>query len=319
VTPLTPAGELLAAEIDRSGPIPFSRFMEVALYHSEFGYYRTHEDPFGTAGDFFTAEQLQPVFGRLLAAYLRTLRAELALTSPMTVVELGAGRAEMRNAFSEFHYVPVDIGYGAMPERFTGVVFSNEFLDAVPVDVVVARAGAIVEMLVSFDSGRFRWVDGAEVVRPLAEALGNLEEGDVREVQTERLRWLDRIDASLESGFVVTIDYGFTRRELIRFPLGTLMSYRRHQALDDVLAEPGNRDITAHVPFTDLQVRGEMLGWSTVTFEPLARLLLRAGELDQFESALAGDSERDRLKHRMQLKTLLFGMGETFRVLVQRK
>ena len=118
---------------------------------------------------------------------------------------------------------------------------------------------------------------------------------------------------------MVTIDYGFTRRELIRFPQGTLMSYRRHQALEDVLAEPGLRDITAHVAFTDLQERGECLGWQTIAFEPLAQIVLRAGEGDQFESALAGTTDAECAKHRLQLKSLLFGMGEVFRVLVQKK
>ena len=64
---MTPAAELLAAEIARSGPMPFPQFMETALYHPVHGYYRRPRDPFGTAGDFYTAEQIQPVFGILIA------------------------------------------------------------------------------------------------------------------------------------------------------------------------------------------------------------------------------------------------------------
>ena len=62
---MTAAGEVLAAEIEREGPIPFRRFMEVALYHPRHGYYRRPHDAFGREGDFFTAEQMQPVFGIL--------------------------------------------------------------------------------------------------------------------------------------------------------------------------------------------------------------------------------------------------------------
>ena len=311
VKSLTRAGEVLAAEIARSGPIPFSRFMDVALYHPEFGYYRQQKDPFGTSGDFYTAEQLQPVFGRVATAYLRMLTAEMEGGTPPTVVELGAGRNEMAEAFGGFRYIPIDVGYGEMPERFTGVVFSNEFFDAIPVDVIAGRANGAVEQCVTFDGSGFQWVDGAVV--PI-----DLEEGVVRETQTYRLSWFDRIHARLERGLIVTIDYGFTRRELIRFPQGTLMSYRRHQALDDVLADPGERDITAHVAFTDLVEYGEALGWRTVAFESLAQMIMRAGEADQFESTLAASTDAERAKHRLQLKSLLFGMGETFRVLVQR-
>jgi SAM-dependent MidA family methyltransferase len=306
----------MAAEIARSGPIPFSRFMDIALYHPQFGYYRRSKDPFGTAGDFYTAEQLQPVFGRLIAAYLKMLSPG---AGPLTVVELGAGRAEIGDAFAEFHYIPVDIGYGALPEGFSGVVFSNEFFDAVPVDVVVSRNGAILERRVGFEDGAFCWVDGPSAESSIAAAAGEMEDGMVREVQTQRLRWLDRIDARLQSGLIVTIDYGFTRRELIRFPHGTLMSYRRHQALEDVLAAPGERDITSHVAFTELEERGTKLGWETVSLEPLGRVLMSAGGRDEFAAALAGTNDEERLKHRLQLKSLLFGMGETFRVLVQRK
>src|SRR5271157_2750150 len=111
--------------------------MEVALYHADRGYYRRAQrapsDPFGKAGDFFTAEQIQPVFGILMAARVRRIYEEMGSPRDFTVVELGAGRREMAEAFSEWRYVPVDIGSGALPERLVGVVFSNEFFDSLPV------------------------------------------------------------------------------------------------------------------------------------------------------------------------------------------
>jgi SAM-dependent MidA family methyltransferase len=70
------------------------------------------------------------------------------------------------------------------------------------------------------------------------------------------------------------------------------MSYRRHQADEDVLADPGARDITAHVPFTALQEHGARLGLETVRFETLAQTLLAAGEPDQFAAALAASTPR---------------------------
>jgi SAM-dependent MidA family methyltransferase len=313
VDSLTPAGRILAAEMARTGPVPFSQFMETALYHPEHGYYRKPHDPFGTQGDFYTAEQLQPVFGRLIATAIDALRKELAIGNDFYVVELGAGRREMSGALAAFPYTPVDIDDGDMPGRFSGVVFSNEFFDALPVDLLARRGSTWFEQRVDFAEGRFTWDHSvpADVDQPADRR--------VIETQAHRLRWLERIAASLETGFILTIDYGYTRRELIRFPEGTLMSYRRHRALEDVLARPGEQDITAHVDFTALQERGSELGLETVRFESLAQMLLRAGEPDSFASALRAESEQEELRLRMQLKSLLFGMGETFRVLLQRK
>ncbi len=312
---------LLREEIARGGPIPFSRFMQAALYHPHSGYYR--RDRFGRAGDFYTAEQLQPVFGILIAARVRALKEQLGAPADFTVVELGAGREEMRAAFSEFRYLPVDIGRGELPRRFTGVLFTNEFFDALPVDVAVWRNGGFRELRVGWNGERFVWVESEPPPEPALEYLrrycGPRAEGELAEIHLAALDWIGRIARSLERGFVLTIDYGYRRRELVRFPQGTLMSYRKHTALEDVLAEPGARDITSHVPFTALEEHGRAAGLEPVRFETLAQALLAAGEADRFASALASPDEAETRRRTLQLKTLLFGMGETFRVLLQRK
>jgi SAM-dependent MidA family methyltransferase len=307
---VNPLAAIISDEIRRDGPMLFSRFMDLALYHPEYGYYRTPRDPFGKSGDFYTAEQLQPVFGRLMASYIRKLSGELCESRPV-LIEMGAGRREMADAFSEFAYIPVDIG-DPLPDRFTGVAFSNEFFDAVPVDLIVARDGASYERRVGMIGSRFVWDDTRPSAEPVAAGL------IVRELQHRRAEWLTDIASRIDRGVIITVDYGYTDREMVRFPEGTLMSYHRHVASADVLADPGQRDITAHVDFTALVTHGEELGLRSDPLRSLARVLLSAGEDDHFASALAGD-EQDQLRFRQQLKSLLFGMGETFRVLVQRK
>jgi SAM-dependent MidA family methyltransferase len=320
---VTPLGELLSEEIRREGPIPFCRFMEAALYHPQHGYYRRGRDPFGKAGDFFTAEQIQPVFGILMAARIRQLYEEMGAPRDFTVVELGAGRGEMAEAFSEWRYVPVDIGCGALPERFVGVAFSNEFFDALPVDVAVYRDGAFREQRVGFAEGRFHWSAGGaappEVERWLRAWAAPPEEGRWYEASLDAPRWVERIAGAMERGFALTIDYGYTRAESARFPAGTLMSYRRHTAREDVLEDPGERDLTAHVNFAAPEETGAAHGLRKERLETLAQTLLAAGEPDQFAAALESDDPRENRRRRMQLKTLLFGMGETFRVLLQRR
>jgi SAM-dependent MidA family methyltransferase len=137
---VTAAGEVLADEIRRNGPIPFRRFMDVALYHPQHGYYsrpRKHSrgHPFGKTGDFFTAQQPQPVFGQLIAARIRHLFQEMGAPADFTVVELGAGRGEMAPAFAEWRYVPIEIDAPVtpaesiafadfhLPEQVRGVLF----------------------------------------------------------------------------------------------------------------------------------------------------------------------------------------------------
>jgi SAM-dependent MidA family methyltransferase len=313
---MTPAAELLAAEIRRAGPIPFRRFMEVALYHPEHGYYRRPRDPFGKHGDFFTAEQLQPVFGILIAARIRQLYREMGEPADFTVVELGAGRGEMAPYFRDWRYVPVEIDAALSPAcPFTGVVFSNEFFDALPVDAAVFTGGAFHEQLVGFTEGRFHWIAGAPAGPEAEDYLRRYypppEEGRRYEINLDALGWIERIGRALRAGFVLTIDYGYTLPEWVRFRAGTLMGYRRHTAREDVLEEPGARDITAHVNFTALEEFARSRGFELARFETLAQTLLAAGEADQFAAALGSGED---VRRRLQLKTLLFGMGETFRV-----
>jgi len=317
---MNPLEEILREQIRRDGPIPFRRFMELALYHPEHGYYRCGRDPFGREGDFFTAEQLQPVYGILMAAAMRQWFRELGEPADFCVVELGAGRGEMAEAFSGWRYVPVEFGAGSLPESFTGVAFANEFFDALPVDLAVRRSNRWRMLRVGWSGARFCWVEGEAVddatQEGLEQSVGATEEGVVAEVHLEALAWLRRIAGSLRRGFLVVVDYGYTREESVLFPRGTLMSYRRHRASEDVLSEPGRRDITAQVPFSALQHYGARYGLQAVRFQRLGPFLLEVGEAGGLESVLSAESEAERVRRRLQLKTLLLLFGERFRILV---
>lgn len=311
---MNPLADLLDTGIRSGGAISFRRFMDAALYHPQWGYYTRARDPFGVAGDFYTAEQLQPVFGVLMRAVVRDLLA----SSEAAVVELGAGRGEMAPFFSQWRYLPVDVRRGAMPESFEGLVFANEFFDALPVSLIERRGSAMHEVLVDSRNGRFHFAPGPVVDERTAQYieryLPQLADGQRMEVNLAALDALDDVGARLRQGYLLAIDYGYTAAELIRFPQGTLMSYRRHRASEDVLADPGERDITAHVNFTALRLHAESTNWRTVRFESLTQTLLRGGEADHFQEAL-GDSPQNR----QRLKTLLYSMGEMFRTLLLAK
>lgn len=320
----SPLTEKLEARIRRDGPILFSEFMEAALYDPAYGYYsaahRQQQEPTGVKGDYFTATQLQPVFGRLMRTVAETLRQELALPSGCTLADWGAGRALMAEGFSGFRYVPVE-AHTPRPGPFEGIVFANELFDALPVDVVRGQRQSMRLLRVGFRDGRFTWVEAEEPEGEWKEYAGRmgrlLADSPAWELElpVRMDAVLGEIGASLVRGALLIIDYGYTEREVIRFPHGTLMSYRRHLASDDVLRDPGRRDITAHVPFTRLIECAARGGWKAGPLENLTALLLRAGERDHFASALQAEREEEAQRLRLQLKTLLFGLGETFRCL----
>jgi SAM-dependent MidA family methyltransferase len=200
------------------------------------------------------------------------------------------------------------------------VVFSNEFFDALPIDLAIYRDGVFRDQRVAFAEGRFAWETGPAVSAELDSYFRRYfpppEDGCYYEASLDALRWIEKIARALRSGYILTVDYGYTRPESVRFPAGTLMGYRRHIAREDVLEDPGERDITAHVNFSALEESGNACGLRTERFETLTKTLLAAGEPDQFAAALMPQGD---LHRRMQLKTLLFGMGESFRVLLQRR
>jgi SAM-dependent MidA family methyltransferase len=265
---------------------------------------------------------LQPLFGLLMARRIQDLMAAVQEPQPL-LVELGPGRKEMQEAFSSaFRYVPVEAG-DLLPAHIRGAVFGNEFFDALPVRVARYRGEKFVEMCVSAGAAGFGWVEGEAVDEEMEHYLSAhgapREEGFEVEVCLEAPRWLERISASLDHGFLVIIDYGYTTREWVRFPRGTLMSYRRHRAEEDVLSLPGERDITAHVNFSALMATASQYGFRVATMEPLASTLIAAGERDHFAGVIEGNSEQEALRRRLQLKTLLYGMGDTFRTLILQK
>ena len=317
-------------EIAARGSLPFARFMELALYHPALGSYRRQCDPFGVAGDYYTNSQLQPVFGRLIAQKIAEWERHLGKPREFTVVELGAGRGEtareIRACLPHVPYIELENDRGSLPERLIGVVFSNEFFDALPVHVVRCDESGIRERFVGIEGGALAWLEGepcsSEIEGYCRKFVPDPAPDQILEVNLEALRWLERVARSLERGFVLTIDYGYTAAEIAhgrRFPDGSLMSYYRHMAYEDVLANPGERDITAHINFTALAECGESIGLRAQPLQTQAEFLLSIGEADEFRSVLAASTDHEAQRNRMLLKTLLFGMGETFRVLVQEK
>jgi len=325
----------LRERIRNEGPLSFRDFMEEALYHPEFGYYNSTRNPIGRQGDFYTSSDLDPIFGKLLARKFAQMASALGVfPEAFTIVELGAGRGLLARQILQHHHFPYRIlersaamrerqraslqGFDvewleALPAGITGCVFSNEFFDALPVHRVICRNGALREIHVTSE---FREVEG-DLQEPLDITLS---EGQLADINTDAGQWIKRIGASLDRGYHLAIDYGYQDREFYARPRGTLMCYWRHQAVEDPYLRIGEQDITAHVNFSDLIREGAAVGLTTEEFKTQMDFLVQLGVLQELEALMPADTA-EAIQRVMAVKKLVLpgGMGERFKVLVQRK
>ena len=286
------------------GRITFARFMELALYHPQFGYYRTGQTRIGRHGDFFTSVSVGPVFGRILARQFRHWNAP--------VFEFGGRHGQLRHdvlaAAPELDYRVIEVG-DAIPEAITGTIFSNEFLDALPVHRLCGDQEVYV-------TGDF-----TETLGPLSDArLPRLPAGYRSEVNLRALAWLTDIARRLTHGYVLTIDYGFERAEYFapQRAAGHLQCYYRHTKSGNPYTHIGEQDITAHVDFTALIEHGRQVGLEPVLFTDQAHYLLKIGEAEIAE-IVARDAGKLSAERNAIHQLLHSTMGTMFRVLIQHK
>ena len=327
----------VVAEIRARGPITFARYMELCLYHPRYGYYRSAREKFGTAGDFYTSAQVHLGFARLLVRRWVVMWESVG-GGEFTLLEVGAGRGEIAReaqawaarAYPEFsralRYLTMEYG-DPLPPPFCGCIFSNEFFDSQPAHALRFRAGRLRELYVAERDGCLCWQEGAPSSPELEVWLGRLEieprEGQALELSLAAADWMRRFGALLKRGYLLSFDYGYRTREInrgMRFPNGSLMTYRKHTATEDVFRQPGQRDITAHVNFDLLREAGREGGLRETQFCTQGRYLMELGEAGGFSEVFADcATEAERLKATLLLKNLLFGLGETIQVLEQQR
>jgi SAM-dependent MidA family methyltransferase len=195
----------------------------------------------------------------------------------------------------------------------TGCIFSNEFFDALPVRRVVRRNGALREIYVT---SQFTEVEG-DLQEPLDIPIS---EGQLADISPDATQWVRRIAGSLSHGYHLAIDYGYQDREFYARPRGTLMCYWQHQAIEDPYIRIGEQDITAHVNFSDLIRAGTAAGLETEAFTTQMEFLIQLGVLEELRGLVPAQTA-DTIQRVMAVKKLILpgGMGERFKVLVQRK
>ena len=312
------ASAFIGSEIAAAGGwIPFSRYMQLALYAPGVGYYSTGTQKFGRAGDFVTAPELTPVFAGCLS---RQVGEVLDRLDDGGILELGAGsgvlaadllaaldargrpprryrilevsgelRARQRALIRERvpHLAARVDWLDSLPgSPWQGVVLANEVVDALPVGRFRIEAAGALDIGVTVRDGALAWQE-RPASRGTLDALrrieGDLPErldaGFTGELRTLDGPWLQSIVTSLERGAVLLVDYGLPRRQLFHPDLsgGTVRCYFRHRQHDDPLVHPGLTDITASVDFTGLAEAGIESGLAVAGFATQAHFLMSLG------------------------------------------
>ncbi|HEX2057465.1 MAG TPA: SAM-dependent methyltransferase [Actinomycetota bacterium] len=311
---MTELERLLHERIARDGPMPFGAFMQLALYHPRLGYYSGDRERSGWRGHFLTSPELDPAYGELWARAFERVREVCGSPHSFEVVEVGGGEGGFAHAVlsSEFggalqyrlvervaalqerqarRLAGFEVSWSAaiteVPRVRAGVVFANEVLDNLPVHVVERRDGKLWEVCVDVAGERLaetlRPPAGDELVEWLARAVAEIPEGHRFEVTMAAESFVRHCAAALETGAMVFVDYGGESSELARRPRGTLVAYGARGPTDDVLAHPGEQDVTAHANWTIVRVTCGELGWETKGPLQQRDVLLELGarELDE--------------------------------------
>lgn len=343
---------------ERGGEVDFREFMELALYHPEHGYYCSATTPWGRDGDYLTAPTASPWYGATCGRLLTELAD--ATGEPLTLVDLAAGNgtflaslldsvdctpAEILTAVVAVERSParrreiaarsadVAVPVEVAPRFDVGptgaaVVHASELYDAMPVHRVIRRGGALKELTVVAEGDRIRWGErlaGGDLESYLRGHGVALDDGQVAEINLVAEGFHRAVLDAAGEGLAMVLDYGYPAARLYDprgRRRGSLATYRRHELGADPLANPGERDLTAHVNWDDLRRAASSSGWSEIGLMPLAEFLVRAGlgELvDDGGFGIDAELDADTVVARQEVKRLLDpeGMGSDLKVLIQ--
>ena len=339
------------------GDLPFRDFVELALYHPRFGYYARPENPVGRDADYVTAPLLSPVFSFAISNLIREFvrRCEGGLCS---IVDIGCGDGGLIESVArdslpvtpDLRFFGVDRELGRatgngdrvtyvrtldeLPRDGAHLFLSNELYDAFPFARLVRRGEHLHELWVAERDGVLDWTE-REAPAPYDDYFAangiDLAEGQFADVSLEWEAFHADIAKFLQRGLIVSIDYGYPADKLFhprarRF--GTAAAYAGQRVSRDLLANPGEQDLTAHINFSDLERAGARRGATTLFFDRLAKFLLALGitghELFRPVHELSiGNAEQglELMQAREEARRLVLpdGIGEEMRVLVQAK
>ena len=338
---------------DSGGSISFAEFMHHALYAPGLGYYAAGSTKFGPAGDFVTAPEISPLFGRLIARQCASVMAQLdgasvlefgagsgrlavailtrleelgSLPERYRILEVSADLCERQQALLQQHipHLCDRIEWlDRVPARHSGMVIANEVLDAMPVERLRRERHGVAQQRVGLKNGTFELVYEAadskltSVVLQLEREIGRqLEPGFIIDVSLGIRPWIEALAVALRHGCALLFDYGVSRREYLAPDRGDgwLRCHFRHRAHDNPLLYAGIQDITAWVDFTAVAEAAVEHGMRVAGYVPQSMFLAGAG-LDDELQGMASLSAEQQLALSAQIKTLTLPgeMGENIK------
>lgn len=331
----SPLVNLIRQQIRRNGPVPFSWYMEQALYHPAFGYYASARKRIGRKGDFYTNVSVGRLYGQLLASQFIEMWVHLGRPPRFNIVEEGAEDGQLAvdiltalpgespEAAAAIEYTIIEPllqkrqqqrirlerlfpgkvtllpAIGEL-EPITGTFVSNELVDAMPVEIVENRNGTWSELLVTLSGDDFRFEPAAIANEELAEAVQNiplpLPSPYRTEINLAASHWIESVSAKLDRGFVLVVDYGYSRREYYKpeRTAGTLSCYSRHRRGDNPFERPGEADITSHVDFTTLADSARLAGLAVAAYTDQHHFMVGAAEADLLALEKSAEQEGAR-------------------------
>ena len=347
--------QIIAAEIARQGAIPFSRFMELALYAPQYGYYTGGAHKIGAAGDFVTAPTLSPLFGQTLARQIAPLLPQTA----GNVYEFGAGTgalaATLLNALSgclNAYYImelspelaarqqayiqqhAPDLAHKVkhlttLPCSFDGVILGNEVLDAMPIERVCRHEnGDFSRVCVGYEAGRFVLRYQSLLDPDLFQAALNYfpdppllpYAGDyTSELHPAQHAFIRTLAQKLMRGAMIWLDYGFDAAQYYHPERsdGTLIGHHRHHTIHDPFYRVGLTDLTVHVNFSDIAEAGCAAGLDLIGYTNQATFLYNLGILDLLVAQFPQTNTPSYFQAAQAVNTLTaqHEMGELFKVM----
>jgi SAM-dependent MidA family methyltransferase len=332
--------ERIGTELGAAGNwISFARYMELVLYEPGLGYYASGARKLGAGGDFVTAPELSPLFGRTLARQVAQL-----LQPGEAILEFGAGSGALAETLlSEFENINYKIlepsaelaarqrsrlgnrvqWLDRLPERFRGVMIANEVVDAMPVHALTWTRAGVLERGVCANEGQLAWSDRA------AEGLVLVHSKELEieippsgryesELALIARAWMRSLGRFLERGALLVIDYGFPAREYFhpQRSMGTLACHYRHHFHGDPFYLPGLQDVTAHVDFSALARAAENAALDVLGYAHQAQFLINCGITELLAEENPADPRRYLPAAAAAQKLLSPSeMGELFKVL----
>jgi len=270
-------------QIQKTGPIPFEEFMEIALY-SDNGYY-SKPTSFGVYGDYYTSPSIHPIFGYLFAIQIMNIWEYMDRPRPFTVVEIGAGdgtlgidivstiRSADMPVSNYLEYIPIDKGPNKATVEGTAileadgldscnaalascVVISNELIDALPVDILEVRDGRTNLVYIGVDE------QGNLKEELIETSLDEFVSFDISSLEGYRGplcrglgQWMPSVLDLVPKAFFLNVDYGYEESDYLSMRKSSrlLQTYYKHVDNLSPLFRVGDQDITAHVNFTALR------------------------------------------------------------------